>query len=256
MLVFRRCHGVLLRTLRFLQTPPFGRLAIRFGLLVAGLVGLHLAALIAEHVFAVTAIWPSLDVWKITTDRGLGELCETAMLVVTVVSLWQVAKAQGDRTIASFAVLFAWIAADNILSLHEQVGDQLASLLSIDSRVGEVVGFLPFLALFLVVISRMTAADQRKGANLFFVAAIAAVGGFAVVIDFLHGAVIGPASSLAFKGIVSLVEDGGELLSIAAICCGALSLRHAVVTQGAFAGEAMPAAAAAGEVFARSSANG
>ncbi len=183
------------------------------------LVGLDVAARYAE-VLGEELPWQ----FFLSNDEGFGEYLEYSLLSATAVML--LLMAWRDRSPLYFvnALLFAWLAADDALQVHEDLGGWLSPMigrvvpagLPIDGQhLGEPVVSLAICAIWLtgLALGLRQARLRPLVYSLILVGCVFAMGFFGVVVDTLDE--IGHHTAL-WANIWAFVEDGGEFAMIIA----------------------------------------
>jgi len=196
--------------------------------LVLGALDLILIGLFVGHALAVKHGWQTpirSPYFNINRDGGLAEWFEYAKSATAALTLIGCSRAKASQAFLALAGLHVWIAADNSLRLHEQVGGMLGEALI----GGDVAGLIPasdagqvvFHALVLATASTFLWLTARRETRflwptygVLFLAAISP-GFFGVLVDAFH------ASSLSAgigRGVLILVEDGGETIMLSIAC--------------------------------------
>ena len=203
------------------MSGPSSRLNTRYCALAGAVVFVDLALL------ALFLVWASVEHYQIRTSpffgtslfstqegsliENWGYLKEAAIALLCLV----IAKRRQHWFYAAFAVLFVSVMLDDSLGLHERVGDWLEA----DVGLGKfgplvsagVVNGVPFM-LVLASFVRLPPAERRLALPMllgFFVLSF-----FAVGVDGVHGLLArGQGGETAW----TLLEDGGELLSLSGI---------------------------------------
>ncbi|MCC2981596.1 hypothetical protein [Sphingomonas sp. IC4-52] len=155
--------------------------------------------------------------WRFSTVDGsfieIWGYLKQAALCVAAATVYAQTR---ERFYAAFALLFACVLADDMLRLHEWLGGKLSH----PDLLGEwgiipaaaLISGLPLLiALFTLV--RMPTEERKPAIALMLGFGLLAF--FAVPVDLLHELVLGQEAS--GQTLVTLVEDGGELVSMTAI---------------------------------------
>ena len=157
------------------------------------------------------------DAWRFSTVDGSfieiwGYLKQAAICVAAAMVYAQTR----ERFYGAFALLFTSVLADDMLRLHEWLGGTLSH----PDLLGEwgivpaaaLISGLPFLIALGALIWMPT--GERKPA-IALMLGFALLAFFAVPVDLLHELVLGQEAS--GQTLVTLIEDGGELVSITAI---------------------------------------
>lgn len=205
--------------------PRFlGILAVIF--MIDGIIlGLGLADFYAGLEGIPFPVW-----FDITQEFSFGEIWEYCLTgAAAVFLLWKFRKFR-EPILATLGWVFAWLTLDNMLALHEQSGQLLAPLFSFASATsaraqdfGEIATFLLVGGVILAaVIFSIPRSSENANIQSFAVVILLACGaGFGVVVDFAHQ--FFQNVSPLVRGILSLVEDGGELVLISTSAALAIS---------------------------------
>lgn len=176
-------------------------------------IGLHVL-----HV--VTRFLPEMY-FNITADRGAAEAFQMAKEYWIALLLIWLAWSRVSVSYLSWTVVFGYIAFDDLIMVHEKLGERIAhergfsAMLGLrDVDLGEMTVYalaaavlLPLLALAYV---RGDATFRRMSRHLVgFLVLFAFFGG---VVDMVHILITHP----KLNEIVGMVEDGGELVTMTA----------------------------------------
>lgn len=188
-------------------------------------VGLHLAH-VAHPFFADRK-------YSIETDRGIAEAFQYIKawwLILLAAGLWWRAR---EPLYAAWAVIFAYLLADDALGLHETLGAGLAGALGLEAGgplalrgadLGELlkagIAGLTAMALLAVAWRRSRAAARAASADLLCLLGI--FGFFAVGIDGVHAATGNGPGTLAMT--LAVLEEGGEMAALSLTCAYAFGL--------------------------------
>lgn len=176
--------------------------------------------------FDVTLQSPLL---AIDVDGGYSEdwqyAKEFAAAVLLLLSAW---RARQAAVYVSWAALFAFAALDDSLELHERAGALLGPFLPHMTRnLHEDVGQLLFASavgavlLGIIVCTSFWSAPRHAVRAWLFIVPVAGLAACGIGVDLLH-AVVGysyPGSNL----VLTVIEDGGEMLFISLGCALALA---------------------------------
>lgn len=162
---------------------------------------------------------------SVSTDGGYGEIFQYIKLALIVALLCISAVSERSIAIGGWAVLFALLLADDMLSLHEQWGSQLAEAFSFQSvfhlrpiDYGEMIVFAAWgiLAALILAFTYRTARSpitkQIAKGMLLSLSGLAVFGGF---FDMLHIAAL-DLGRLSPRGesLLNAIEDGGEMVVV------------------------------------------
>jgi hypothetical protein len=191
------------------------------------LIALHVVHRLASHTFFAG---PAFD---LTGDYGLSELFSYVKLLATVFLLVRVARQDHRPALLAWAAVFGYLLLDDLVRFHERTGEGVVSLLHDDpdrylvggmrtQDLGEIailvaVG-LPLLTILAVNYVRGSAASRRTDRT--FAVLLIVMTGFAVVVDLV--ADVFTANAVRF--VLTLIEDGGELVMLSLIASYAFSL--------------------------------
>ena len=124
----------------------------------------------------------------------------------------------------ALALLFAMCALDDSLALHEAAGRYLAATSGLSRSAGEFVGWsllgsVPMLAI-LTAYRRSDAMSRRHAQAVLLAFAILLF--FAIGMDVVHAVV--QRYVTGFQTVLTILEDGGELLTLTLLCMVSLGI--------------------------------
>lgn len=181
------------------------------------LIGLDVAARYAE-IIGQKLPWQ----FFLSNDEGFGEYLEYALLSAVAVMLLLMWRRDRSPLYFANALLFAWLAADDALQVHEDLGGWLSPAieravpagLPIDGQhLGEPVVSLVIGLVWLsgLALGLRQARLRPLVYSLILVGCVFVMGIFGVVVDTLDE--IGH-HTVVWTNIWAFLEDGGEFLSI------------------------------------------
>jgi hypothetical protein len=190
----------------------------------AALMVLH----VAYHLSWRGGQWSAFhhEFLSLDRDHGLAELCQYAKTAVAAGLLAHFSVRFGQPVYGVCSAVLAFVLLDDSLELHEQSGRYLAAALDLPAHIGPLRSVdlmepaLWFVAgailLVLLILAARRSSPHHVGVCVLLLppfVALAVCGGLG---DILHagGHRIVAGSALA----LTLLEDGGELLSISVIC--------------------------------------
>ena len=192
----------------------------------SSLLGLLIAAdvvFIGLHYLWGTSAILSNDLFALTQERGYAEVYQYVKffwIVLLLIAIFWKTKSVGYL---AWAALFAYLLADDSLSIHERVGFAIAQNLEFTPLFGlrpPDFGELLVTAIIAGILLSLIGIFYLRGSNdfrritrdlLIFLLIIAF---FGIVVDMLHVA-INFGWRVTF--ILSIIEDGGELLIISIV---------------------------------------
>jgi hypothetical protein len=194
--------------------------------------------LILIHVLVASSPNEDAESWtgflRIDRDRSISEWFESAQLAAAILLLAVHARAHRRPTCLMIAALLAFMLLDNLLEVREHVAlwwlapeHQATAEFAMVAVVTPFLGGLAFLAY-----RRACQVERTELAAMLTVLAFFLL--FAVVIDFLHSVVSAPGSVL--HAALSVVEDGGELITLSFLLSVVVELTRANTGQRLFTG--------------------
>lgn len=156
--------------------------------------------------------------FNLSVEGGFGERFELVLLLTCTLVAADVAWRRRSRVFAVFAAIFLLALADGSLGLHERFGVAAGLALGIHPDVAQLLWFAVLGAVLLAGIFaayRRSSSDEQA-ASLLILATLMMLGGFAVVVD----------AAQSTLNLPNLVEDGGELATIAALCFLMIAVRR------------------------------
>jgi len=167
------------------------------------------------------------DSFSIKEDQGLAEAFQYVKeLWIALIFFWLVIKRR-RYALVGLALLFAYFLLDDMVEIHEKLGDLAAGLFvnfPLLSRFpnlasddfGELFAAGLLGLFFVAIISypywRSTASTRQIFHTIFALLAVFLF--FAIGVDFLNGFFNSP----VIREMFGLVEDGGEMLAMSMIC--------------------------------------
>lgn len=232
-----RAKAVARHLVALVATPRRLDRAFLAGLLIADLVflGMFVAYAFAEHYGMRDSLFYG-NVRFSFVDGGYPELYGYAKQVFIALLCLGGYSRNRQPVLLALAFLFAVVGLDDSLALHEAIGGHLATTFGVPPSRGEpagwaMLGVLPMLAVLAGY--RHSDAGSRRNAEALLLA-FAVLLFFAVGIDAVHGVV--SRSIGRFQTLFTVLEDGGELLSLTVICAAALAVWRDTATRRPQAG--------------------
>jgi hypothetical protein len=155
-------------------------------------------------------------------DGGYPELFGYGKQILITLLLLAVYARTRQAVYLGLALLFTTTGLDDSMALHEAVGNYLATNFALAERTGELVGWaLLGMAPMVVVLLGYLRSDSRSRRNAeALLLAFGLLLFFAVGLDVVHGILHRHVGG--FQTLMTMLEDGGELLTLTLLC--ALSL--------------------------------
>lgn len=191
-------------------------------LLVVMLVGLD-AIMMAIHTFLRYGVYIAGPMWDVTVDGGYPEFLQYLKFAWVAVLLIAATLIRRAPTLLLWIPLFAYLALDDVLEIHENVGGNLAIALGLEPAAGlraQDLGELligVFVALFGLTLFAVGSILSRPAVRRIFIDVlllIATMAFFAIGVDIIHSMVRGMG---VLEAGVGLLEDGGEMVALSLI---------------------------------------
>jgi hypothetical protein len=198
--------------------------------LLAALVSIDLI-LIAVHLAKPYFEFLRPHYFSLEADRGIAEAFGYAKQGAVVVALLLCWRRRRSPTFFVWGVVFSILLIDDSFSLHEQVGEWLGMQLGLPAWFGlrpQDIGELLFAAVLgLATLTTLAAALARErgeavAPSIKLALMLGALVVCGVVVDAIHVIAYFSQSSLAW--MLTIVEDGGELLVMSLIAAYAYQL--------------------------------
>lgn len=182
-----------------------------------------------------------LDSWRFRLDRdqGFPELFNYVQATACVVLLWGVFRATRQPLYAAWSLTFLVVVVDDSFMIHESVARYSVSTFGIPALpylrpqdLGEVLVWGAVGSVFLGILwwGFVRSGRNARDAGGVLALAFAALIFCAIGIDMIHMAVSQPRTGLS--ALLAVLEDGGEMLSLASACAVALLLyRHPAIAR-------------------------
>jgi hypothetical protein len=202
------------RVFSFPDARSFLAMFVPFAALFALVLATSISLVLLHEWRAISISDATVKFIKLREEGSLGELFEFVLLLFVVAGLIFISRRTSFGMFMLTAALYLWIAADDFFAIHEHLGDVVTALLpSVDERIAEVVAFVPFGIVAILVTLRVSLKADFHVQNAVFVALIWLIGFFAVGIDLLHSLIPSTVKPLLDRPL-ALVEDGGEMFAI------------------------------------------
>jgi hypothetical protein len=228
---------------------PFGRIVIALLAVPVVLVAVNLVALVLRRIGLAGPVPVPLNIGHEASLLSWYVYGLWAILVVALLIAW---RRHGRPVLLALAAIAALLTVDDVLELHEQLGDVLApwfppraGLESDD--LGELAAWAGYALVVLPVLVIAILRDDRGGRawGLLFAGLFALLAVFGIAFDMLHAAVgslsLGPLAAPA-RWFFGLAEDGGEAATIAVMCaCGLVAARPGTLPKPRLPWAVMPA---------------
>jgi hypothetical protein len=203
---------------------------ILFALIAADLmfIFLHILHILPENIFPFF----KASAFAIDKDAGIAESFQYIKeLWITMIFIWLVF--QRRYTLLGLALLFAYFLLDDMVQIHEKLGDMTAGLFAnlqilrmfpnqeADS-FGELfsAGMLGLVFIVAIFLFYQRSDDVTRQIYRTVFAMLGIFLFFAVGVDFIHDFF----GSRIIRAMFALVEDGGEMLAMSIICWFSCSL--------------------------------
>jgi hypothetical protein len=161
--------------------------------------------------------------YRVSEDRGYGEFFEYSKMLWIILALLAARIQSGRAIFGVWAALFGFLLLDDAFQVHEVLGTRVMQKFHYVSQMhvraqdfGEITVYgilgMVFLVPVIVAYFRENPVDRRFSAPLFVL--VAMLVGIAGVVDVIHGAL----DNHPIARPLALVEDGGEMLLVSAMC--------------------------------------
>jgi hypothetical protein len=167
--------------------------------------------------------------WQIGQDWSYAEILGYVKLGIVVSALASI-RAKRERPIyPALALMFTVVLLDDALRLHERLGGGVANALALRySALGDLMVWMIFgVCLLTVVHAAFVRSPQEDRSNgLLLLGSFAVLVLFAVGADLAHVVVLHQFRTRAVDSVLTVIEDGGEQITLTLICSLALLLRR------------------------------
>jgi hypothetical protein len=170
------------------------------------------------------------DAFSLEKDRGYSEFFQYAKLLLIVVLLFSLLMKTRVAGYALWSLLFFYLLLDDAYSLHEVLGEQVASGLAYVPAFGlraqdfgelTVSAFVAVIFLIPIALLCKRGIEEFRQVSMHLVALLIALAVFGILVDMLHVA-IDMGWKITF--LLGVAEDGGEMLVISIMACYAFLL--------------------------------
>jgi len=176
-----------------------------------------LSPLLSDHLFSIER------------DRGYGEAFQYTKAYWIAIMLAVLGWRTREAIYGAWTLLYIYLLCDDALQIHEQVGRAVVRRLGYAPTLGlraqdlgelTVYAVVGLVFLVLIVSVYLRSARDARSASIDLAVLSGAIGFFAVPVDMLHSI----SGGSRFGGVLGLVEDGGELVAMSAVCWYVLQL--------------------------------
>ena len=176
-------------------------------------------------------------------DRGYPEIFGYGLELAACALFAMSARVYGKKQWYAFAAILFVTFLDDAFELHEAIGHMFNAGLGVSPVVGDLIGFSTtglLSVVFWLAGTRLIQEEDDWLPYLIFTAYFATLIFFGVGVDAVHG-MLGKNVS---QTLLTLIEDGGELVTTAIISLSAFGMwlrqKHATITGGAPMEPALP----------------
>lgn len=173
------------------------------------------------HIYAVTLStleFAKNEKLKIHDDGGYAEIFQyLQFLTVSIVTLILYNKRR-KYIYVIWSLFFITLLADDAFRIHEVVGELFAETFNVNAAFGlravdfgelAVAGALGLFFAVPILLSLFKGGNREKFITMHFILLVSVLLFFGIVVDMLHSFL----NHLPGSGVLSLVEDGGEMLA-------------------------------------------
>ncbi|WP_432557399.1 hypothetical protein [Granulicoccus sp. GXG6511] len=187
-------------------------------LLLGMLVVLDVLMIVVDAVLH-TGLGVAGPVWSVTQDGGYAEFLQYAKFAWCGLLLVVLARTGRTKALLLWVPFIAYLALDDVLQIHENVGAWLAEVLQIPHfglrsyHIGELLVAVAAIAvgLGLVLIGCFFSRPVVRGIFIDILLLVGLMAFFAVGVDAVHS-LLGAFAPIEM--VLGLVEDGGEMLAL------------------------------------------
>ena len=176
-------------------------------------------------------------------DRGYPEIFGYGLELAACVLFSMLARVYGKKQWYAFAAILFVTFLDDAFELHEAIGHMFNAGLGLSPVAGDLIGFSTtglLSIMFWLAGTRLIRGEDDWLAYLVFTAYFAILIFFGVGVDAVHG-MLGRSVS---QTLLTLIEDGGELVTTAVISLSAFGMwlrqKHGAVASGVPVEPALP----------------
>lgn len=191
------------------------------------------AALAAHVLYEYNHL--SSEKFSLNRDHGYAEIVQYILVVIAAVALVTVAHARRQMAYVFLSAIMAYLFADDVFCIHEQVGEFLALNYPLmtpfdiePAHTGEALYLGAVASVFLIFLIVLFAKARSK--TRIDIAAFSALlilaGAFGIVGDVAHAAIGNKPAAM--------IEDGGELISVTLLSIFSVDRALASSRNGAF----------------------
>lgn len=205
----------------------------RLALFTFATIAVVIATLTAHVLYEYNHL--SSEKFSLSRDHGYAEIVQYILTVIAAIALVTVAHARRQMAYVLLSAMMAYLFADDIFRIHEQVGEFLALNYSLmtpfdiePAHAGEALylGTVASIFLILLIVLFIKASQETRVDIAAFTALLILAGTFGIVGDVAHAAIGNKPAAM--------IEDGGELIGIALLSIFSVDRALASSRNGAF----------------------
>lgn len=211
-------------------SPAFLSMLALVALVEGVLFGLALATVYGDVQGIDFPVWFYLD-----EEFSFGEIWEYCLTTAAATGLfWRYLRFR-EPIVGCLALVFVWLTIDNALALHEAIGHTLSPLFAFAEHstpnpddYGELVTFgsIGFVILLGLLFNGLRSDRDSVIQSLAIISMLALAALFGVLFDFVDHALAG--NSPLLRGLLSVIEDGSELVGLGIAAVIAMTARPPV----------------------------
>jgi hypothetical protein len=175
-------------------------------------------AFVLVHLVHTLSPFLSDHLFSIEQDRGYGEAFQYTKAYWIAIMLAVLGWRRREAIYGAWTLLYIYLLCDDAFQIHEQVGSAVARHLGYAPALGlrakdlgelTVYGAVGLAFLVLIVTMYLRSPRDARNASIDLAVLSGAIAFFGVPVDMLH--------SVVRRGVLGLVEDGGEMVAMSAV---------------------------------------
>jgi len=181
------------------------------------------------HLVHTFSPYLSDQLFSIQQDRGYGEAFQYMKAYWIAIMLAVLGWRTREAIYGAWTLLYIYLLCDDAFQIHEQVGSAIARHLGYEPALGlraqdfgelTVYGAVGLTFLVLIVTIYLRSSRDARNASIDLAVLSGAIAFFGVPVDMLDSVARGS----RVVGVLGLVEDGGEMVAMSAVCSYVLHL--------------------------------
>ena len=179
--------------------------------------------LIVGYILYLTTTWVYDSNYSIVEERGFGETFQYLKAFWLVLFFGWLALITRERSYLSWGALFGYLGLDDMMEIHEELGNTLATRLDLPEMLGQrprdigeilVLGAVGCILLVALAISWWRGSETFRERSAVLLRLTMLLVFFGIVLDAVH--ILFLETTLDY--VFGILEDGGEMVMLSVTC--------------------------------------